>query len=207
MINTMEKSAKTKDEAIELALKELGITIEEAEIEVVEEGSKGFLGLGGKDATVKVSFKDSCEKRAKRFLSGLFDILGEEVDISSKEEKDNLSIELSGSDMGLVIGKRGETLDALQHLTSLVVNRGDLDFVKVSLDTENYREKRVMALEKLALKLAGKVAKTGRNTSLEPMNAYERRIIHATLQDHDKVTTYSVGQGMKRKVVIALKKD
>ena len=140
-------------------------------------------------------------------MKGLFDILGEDIDINAKEDSDNLSIDLTGSDMGIVIGKRGETLDALQHLTSLVVNRGDLDFVKVSIDTENYREKRVKALEKLALKLASKVAKSGRNTSLEPMNAYERRIIHATLQDHDKVTTYSVGQGMKRKVVIALKKD
>lgn len=207
MTNTIEKSAKTKEEAIELALNELGITMEEAEIEVVEEGAKGFLGFGGKQATVKVSFKDSCKKRAERFLSGLFDILGEEVAINAKEDKDALALELSGPDMGVVIGKRGETLDALQHLTSLVVNRGDLSFVKVSIDTENYREKREKALASLALKLANKVVKTGRNTSLEPMNAYERRIIHATLQDHDKVTTYSVGQGTKRKVVISLKKD
>ena len=140
-------------------------------------------------------------------MSGLFDILGEEVAINAKEDKDALALELSGPDMGVVIGKRGETLDALQHLTSLVVNRGDLSFVKVSIDTENYREKREKALASLALKLANKVVKTGRNTSLEPMNAYERRIIHATLQDHDKVTTYSVGQGTKRKVVISLKKD
>jgi spoIIIJ-associated protein len=207
MTNTIEKSAKTKEEAIELALNELGITMEEAEIEVVEEGAKGFLGIGGKPSTVKVSFKDSCKKRAERFLSGLFDILGEEVAINAKEDKDALALELSGPDMGVVIGKRGETLDALQHLTSLVVNRGDLSFVKVSIDTENYREKREKALASLALKLANKVVKTGRNTSLEPMNAYERRIIHATLQDHDKVTTYSVGQGTKRKVVISLKKD
>ena len=207
MTNTIEKSAKTKEEAIELALSELGASIDEVDVEVIEEGSKGFLGIGSKDAVVKVTYSDSSEKRAEKFLGGLFEILGEEVKVDVKKNNDDLAVELSGPDMGIVIGKRGETLDALQHLTSLVVNRGDLDFVKVSLDTENYREKRVMALEKLALKLAGKVAKTGRNTSLEPMNAYERRIIHATLQDHDKVTTYSVGQGMKRKVVIALKKD
>lgn len=207
MTNTIEKTAKTKEEAIELALQELGASIEEVEVEVVEEGSKGFLGLGSKDAVVKVSYNDSTEKRAVKFLDGLFGILGEEVKVDVAKDGDNLSVELSGPDMGLVIGKRGETLDALQHLTSLVVNRGDLDFVKVSLDTENYREKRVKALQNLALKLASKVAKSGRNTSLEPMNAYERRIIHSTLQDHDVVTTYSVGQGMKRKVVIAIKKD
>lgn len=109
--------------------------------------------------------------------------------------------------MGMVIGKRGETLDALQHLTSLAVNRGDSDFVRVSLDTENYREKRCKALENLANKLAAKVIRTGRNTTLEPMNAYERRIIHSTLQDNEYVTTYSIGQGVNRKVVIALKKD
>jgi len=207
MTNIVEKSAKTKEEAIELALSELGISMEEAEIEVVDEGSKGFLGIGGRDAVVKVSYTDSSEKRAQKFLDGLFEILGEEVTVDIKKDNKDLDVELSGPDMGVVIGKRGETLDALQHLTSLVVNRGDLDFVKVSIDTENYREKRVKALESLANKLANKVVKTGRNTSLEPMNAYERRIIHSSLQDHEQVTTYSVGQGTRRKVVIALKKD
>ena len=207
MTKTVEKSAKTKDEAIELALSELMASIDEVEIEVIEEGSKGFLGIGSKDVVVKVTYTDSTEKRAVKFLDGLFAILGEEVKVDTKQSGDELAVELSGPDMGMVIGKRGETLDALQHLTSLVVNRGDMDFVKVSLDTENYREKRVKALQSLALKLASKVVKTGRNTSLEPMNAYERRIIHATLQDHDAVTTYSVGQGVKRKVVIALKRD
>ena len=207
MANYIEKSAKTKEEAIELALTELGLTEEEVEIEVIEEGSRGFLGIGGKDAVVRVSYEDGTAKRAQKFLDGIFSIIGEEVSVDVKENGKDMSIELSGPDMGVVIGKRGETLDALQHLTSLVVNRGDLDFVKVSIDTENYREKRVKALESLAKKLAAKVVRSGRNTSLEPMNAYERRIIHATLQDHDKVTTYSVGQGVRRKVVIALKKD
>ncbi len=207
MTKTVEKSAKTKDEAIELALSELMASIDEVEVEVIEEGSRGFLGIGSKDAVVKVTYNDSTEKRAVKFLDGLFAILGEEVKVDTEKKGDELAVELSGPDMGMVIGKRGETLDALQHLTSLVVNRGDMDFVKVSLDTENYREKRVRALQSLALKLASKVAKTGRNTSLEPMNAYERRIIHSTLQDHNAVTTYSVGQGVKRKVVIALKRD
>ena len=143
MTKTVEKSAKTKDEAIELALSELMASIDEVEIEVIEEGSKGFLGIGSKDAVVKVTYTDSTEKRAVKFLDGLFAILGEEVKVDTKQSGDELAVELSGPDMGMVIGKRGETLDALQHLTSLVVNRGDMDFVKVSLDTENYREKRV----------------------------------------------------------------
>lgn len=207
MTNFIEKSAKTKAEAIELALNELGLTENDVEIEVIEEGSKGLFGFGSKDAVVRVTYADSSESRAQKFLDGLFSIIGEEVSVNVKKNGSDLDVELSGPDMGVVIGKRGETLDALQHLTSLVVNRGDMDFVKVSMDTENYREKRIKALESLANKLANKVVKTGRNTSLEPMNAYERRIIHATLQDHEQVTTYSVGQGMRRKVVIALKKD
>lgn len=207
MTNTIEKKAKTKEEALELALAELGATIDEVEYEVVEEGSKGFLGIGSKDAVVKVTYSDTSEKRAEKFLDGLFEILGEEVKVDVSKKDNDLAIELSGPDMGIVIGKRGETLDALQHLTSLVVNRGDLDFVKVSVDTENYREKRVKTLENLAKRLAAKVVKSGRKTSLEPMSAYERRIIHATLQDHSGVTTYSIGQGTRRKVVIDLNKD
>jgi len=206
-MTTIEKTAKTKEEAIELALNELGAALEDVEVEVIEEGAKGFLGLGGKDAVVKVTLVPNPEKRAKTFLDGIFKIMGEDVTVNTNLDDKNLDVELSGPDMGIVIGKRGETMDALQHLTSLAVNRGDLGFIKVSLDTENYRDKRVKALESLALKLANKVSRTRRNTTLEPMNAYERRIIHATLQDHETVTTYSVGQGINRKVVIALKKD
>lgn len=203
---TIEKTAKTKEEAIELALSELGATEAEVEIEVIDEGSKGFLGIGGKDAVVRVTYSPDSEKKAVDFLSRIFEITKEDVTIDSKIDGEVLRINLSGPDMGIVIGKRGETLDALQHLTSLAVNRGKKSLLKVSLDAENYREKRNKALEELALKLADKAVRTGRNQTLEPMNAYERRIIHATLQDHESVTTYSVGQGVTRKVVIALKK-
>lgn len=202
----IEKTAKTKEEAIELALSELGVSQDQVEIEVVDEGSKGFLGLGGRDAVVKVSYNPDSEKRATDFLNKIFEITKEDVTVESKIEGEILKINLSGPDMGIVIGKRGETLDALQHLTSLVVNRGDKSFLKVSLDAENYREKRNVALEELAGKLANKVMRTGRNQTLEPMNAYERRIIHSALQNHETVTTYSIGQGVNRKVVIALKK-
>ena len=202
---TIEKSAKTKEEAIALALAELGANESEAVIEVIEEGSKGFLGIGSKDAVVKVSVNPNCSKRAEDFLSKIFELTGEEVNVETTTDGDTLKVNVSGPDMGFVIGKRGETHDALQHLTSLVVNRGDNEFLKVSLDAENYREKRNEALESLAHKLANKVVRTRRNTPLEPMNSYERRIIHSALQDHESVTTYSVGQGINRKVVIALK--
>ena len=206
MMQTTEKTAKTKEEAIAAALAELNATEDEVEIETVEEGSKGFLGLGSKDAVVKVTLLPNPELRAKDFLNGIFDILGEEVDVAVQTDDDTIKVEFAGPDMGVVIGKRGETLDALQYLTSLVVNRGDSDFKKVSLDAENYREKRNAALESLAHKLAKKVTRTRRSTTLEPMNSYERRIIHSALQDDPYVTTYSVGQGVNRKVVIALKK-
>ncbi|MBO7288572.1 MAG: protein jag [Clostridia bacterium] len=202
----IEKKAKTKEEAIKLALDEIGAKESEVEIEVIEEGSKGFLGIGGKEAVVKVTYNPDSEKRAKDFLNKIFEITKEDVTVESEIDGEVLKINLSGPDMGIVIGKRGETLDALQHLTSLVVNRGDKSFLKVSLDAENYREKRNVALEELAGKLANKVMRTGRNQTLEPMNAYERRIIHSALQNHETVTTYSIGQGVNRKVVIALKK-
>ncbi len=206
-MQSIEMSAKTKDEAVCAALSALNAQMDEVEIEVIDEGSKGFLGIGSKDATVRVTVKQvDTQKRAKDFLDGLFKLAGEDVTVDVEANGDTLNVEFSGPDMGLIIGKRGETLDAIQHITSLVVNRGDNDFVKVSCDTENYREKRNEALATLARKLARKVAKTKRNTTLEPMNAYERRIIHATLQDDEYVTTYSVGQGINRKVVIALKK-
>lgn len=203
---TIEKTAKTKEEAIALALSELGVSEDEVQIEVIDEGSKGFLGIGTKDAVVKVTYSPDSEKRAKDFLNKIFEITDEDVTVESEIDGEILKINLSGPDMGIVIGKRGETLDALQHLTSLVVNRGDKSFLKVSLDAENYREKRNVALEELAGKLANKVMRTGRNQTLEPMNAYERRIIHSALQNHETVTTYSIGQGVNRKVVIALKK-
>lgn len=204
---TVEKSAKTMEEAVQLALDELGAAYDEVEIEVLEEGSKGIFGIGSKDALVRVTLNPNPESRAREFLERVFELEGEDVKVDVQVEEGVMNIELSGPNMGVVIGKRGETLDALQHLTSLVVNRGDSSFVKVSIDTENYREKRNQALESLAHKMASKVIRSGRSTTLEPMNAYERRIIHSALQSSEEVTTYSIGQGINRKVVIALKRD
>lgn len=202
-MKTVEMTGKNVDEALKNALEVLNASKDDVEFEVIDEGSKGFLGIGNKEAKIIVTLKNNPEKKAKNFLDGLFKIWGEEVEVITNISDGILKIELKGDNMGSVIGKRGETLDALQHLTSLNVNTGDDEFIKVSLDTENYREKRNQTLAELAKKLAVRVAKTRKNMTLEPMNSYERRIIHATLQDDKYVTTYSVGQSPNRKVVIA----
>lgn len=204
----IEKTAKSTEEAIELALSELGVGRDAVEIEVLEEGSKGLFGiLGGKDAKVAVTVKETPVTRSVAFLDELFLSMGIRVTVEAAFHEGELKINLLGDDMGIVIGKRGETLDALQYLTSLVANQKESGFVKVSLDTENYREKRKAALEALANRIADKVAKTSRRHIFEPMNPYERRVIHATLQDHPVVTTYSIGEEPHRKVVVVLKSD
>lgn len=200
-----EKTAKSVDEAKALALAELGIAEEDAIIEVLDEGTKGFLGLGSKGARVSVEAIDGNSIVAKTFLSQVFDAMGLEVSLTSTSDNESLTIEMEGDRMGLVIGKHGDTLDALQYLTSLVVNKESEERVRVILDTENYREKRQAALLSLASRLADKVARTGKKHTLEPMNPYERRIIHSSLQDNENVTTFSIGEEPYRKVVIAPK--
>ncbi len=223
--SSTEQRAKSVDEAVEAALKELNASRDDVDIEVIEEPSKGFLGIGAHDAVVRVTVKgaekktekaakapskpkvipEDADKTAKEFLDGIFKAMNLEVQIDAKKTDEGVDIELSGDNMGIVIGKRGDTLDSLQYLTSLVVNKGSEDYVKVSLDTENYREKRTETLLSLSNRLAEKVAKTGKRFTLEPMNPYERRVIHSNLQDNENVTTYSIGQEPYRKVVIAPK--
>ncbi len=144
------------------------------------------------------------------FLNGVFKLAGIDVNAEGKvetfEEGDAICVDITGNNTGLVIGKRGETITSLQHLASLALARKSPKAPKVYLDSENYREKRVEALKALSNKVANNVIKSRKNFTFEPMSAYERRIIHATLQDNDKVTTYSIGQGIHRKVVVALKK-
>lgn len=313
---TTEKSAKTIDDAIKSALDELGVGKDDVEVKILDEGKKGFLGLGAKDAVVRVSIKESVinaknaqaksnkqenkaevkqektsapkkpinlppEKRSEKkikveketkkpvemteemkeaakkvfatpevrnpkksekpvkkhepkpvrtetkpseprkpkkisdipsdqvavkFLTDIFAAMQLDIKVSaSMESDDTLLVNLDGDNMGIVIGKRGDTLDSLQYLTSLVVNQQCENYVKVTIDTENYREKRTEALLALSSRLAEKVAKTGRKFTLEPMNPYERRVIHSNLQDHEAVTTFSIGTEPYRKVVIAPK--
>jgi len=204
-LKTTEKTGKSVEEAVEAALSELGVTRDEVEIEILDEGSKGFLGIGGKDAQVRVSVKNDDAAAAKKFLGDVFAAMNLEVNIDADDTEEMLNIDLSGDNMGIIIGKRGDTLDSLQYLTSLVVNSKSDKYKKVTIDTENYREKRAEALVALAHRLAKKVEKSGKRYTLEPMNPYERRIIHSTLQENEMVTTYSIGEDPYRKVVITLK--
>ena len=205
-MDAIQKTGKTVDEAVALALGELGITKDEVEIEVIEEGSRGFLGMfGAKDAVVKVKKKFDPERTAKNFLKEMFIAMGLIVNVETKLKDRQLEIKISGDDMGIIIGKRGQTLDAVQYLVNLVVNKGTAHYISVTLDTENYRERRKETLETLAFNLAKKVKHTGKNVVLEPMNPYERRIIHSALQNDRYVTTYSEGVEPYRNVVITLK--
>ena len=207
MSKTIEKSAKNVQEALKLALAELNLTEEEVEYEVIEEGSKGIFGIGAKDAVIRVTPIINFEARAYNFLTDVFVGMGLRVDINITFNDKRMDINLSGDNMGIVIGKRGDTLDALEHLVSLCVNRGDGEYIRVSLDTENYREKRKATLINLAENLAHSVVKNKRKVTLEPMSSNERRIIHSTLQNNKYVDTYSVGDEPNRKVVIALKRN
>ena len=206
MSKTVKKSAKTVQEAVALALAELRLTKDDVTVEVIEEGSKGIFGLGAKDAVVQVTSNVTPESRATDFLTDVFACMGMRIDIDITREDKMMNINLSGDNMGLIIGKHGDTLDALEHLVSLAVNRGDGEYVKVILDTENYREKRRATLVRLAENLASSISEQKKKITLEPMSSNERRIIHATLQNHNNVDTYSIGEEPYRKIVIALKK-
>ena len=207
----IEVSAKTVNEAITEAGQKLGVTSDKHEYEVVEEGSNGFLGIGSKPATIKAAVKmeeESEEDCAKKFLNDVFAAMNMEVvvDVKYNDEEKEMDIDLSGDEMGVLIGKRGQTLDSLQYLVSLVVNKGKDDYIRVKVDIEDYRQRRKETLENLAKNIAYKVKRTRRSVSLEPMNPYERRIIHSALQNDKYVTTHSEGEEPFRKVVITLKK-
>ncbi len=205
----IEVSARTVDDAITEALIKLGTTSDRIEYEVVEKGSSGILGIGRKDAVIKVRKKYSPEDDAREFLENVFKAMKLEVEIiiEKDEENNTLNIDLKGDDMGVLIGKRGQTLDSLQYLTNLAVNRRAENFVKVKIDTEDYRKRRRETLENLARNIAYKVKRTKRPVALEPMNPFERRVIHSTLQNDKFVTTHSEGEEPYRHVVVTLKRD
>ena len=207
----IEVSAKTVSEALTEACQKLGVTSDRLDYQVVEEGSSGFLGIGSKPAIIKAAVKVekvSVEDSAKNFLNDVFAAMDMTVvvDVKYNEEEKEMDIDLSGDEMGVLIGKRGQTLDSLQYLVSLVVNKESEDYIRVKVDTENYRERRKETLENLAKNIAYKVKRTRRTVALEPMNPYERRIIHSALQNDKYVTTHSEGEEPFRKVVVSLKK-
>lgn len=204
----VEFTAKTVDDAITAACQKFLVTSNRLEYEVMEEGSSGFLGFNAKPARIKAKVKETVEDKARAFLDDVFAAMHMTVlvEVSFNEEEKVMDIELKGDDMGVLIGKRGQTLDSLQYLVSLVVNRDSDDYIRVKVDTENYRKRRKETLENLAKNIAYKVKRTKRSVSLEPMNPYERRIIHSALQNDKFVTTHSEGEEPFRHVVVTLKK-
>ena len=204
----IEVSAKTVSEAITEACQKLGVTSDKLEYEVVTEGSTGFLGFNAKPAIIKARVKSSVNETVKEFLNKVFEAMNLTVviDIKYNEENATMDIDLSGDEMGVLIGKRGATLDSLQYLVSLVANKETDNYIRVKVDTENYRQRRKDTLENLAKNISYKVKRTKRSVSLEPMNPYERRIIHSALQNDRFVTTHSEGDEPFRRVVVTLKK-
>lgn len=201
-------SAKTVDDAITEALIKLETTSDMIEYEVIEKGSSGFLGFNSKPAVIKVRKKMDMQGYVRKFLDDMFKTMNLDVEIEMEYDKagNNLDIELKGNEMGVLIGKRGQTLDSVQYLASLVANRYSEGYVRVKVDTENYRKRRKETLENLARNIAYKVKRSKRPVSLEPMNPYERRVIHAALQNDKYVVTHSEGEEPYRRVVVTLRK-
>ena len=205
----IEVSAKNIDDAITEACQQLGTTSDQIEYEVIDKGSTGFLGIGSKNAVIKARKKEgSVEDNVKEFLNSVFAAMNMEVELIVKidDAEKVIDVELKGDDMGVLIGKRGQTLDSLQYLTNLAINKKSEDYYKVKIDTEDYRKRRKETLENLARNIAYKVKRTKRSVSLEPMNPFERRIIHSALQNDKYVTTHSEGEEPYRHVVVTLKR-
>ena len=205
----IEVSAKTVDDAITESLVKLGTTSDKIEYEVIEKGSSGFLGIGSRPAVIKVRKKSDVEDYVYDFLHNVFLAMEMEVEISISKSEDgkNVDVELKGEEMGVLIGKRGQTLDSLQYLTNLAVGKQVNEYVKVKIDTEDYRKRRRDTLENLAKNIAYKVKRTKRSVSLEPMNPFERRVIHSALQNDRYVNTHSEGEEPYRHVVVTLKRN
>lgn len=203
-----EFSAKTLDDAIMEAKIKLEATSENLDYDVIDKGSSGFLGIGSRPAKIRARRTLNAREKAEEFLSRVFEAMQIQVNVDITENPDEkiMNIDLSGEDMGVLIGKRGQTLDSVQYLTSLVVNKNTEEYVRVKVDTENYRQRRKETLENLAKNISYKVKRTKRPVSLEPMNPYERRIIHSALQNDKYVTTHSEGDEPFRHVVVVLKK-
>ena len=233
MTKFIEVSGKTEEEAVASGLAELGLSRDDVSVEIVERAKSGFLGIGSSAAVVRLSYEaedDVCEaapaspaapaapvvgavtggtqgERVEQYLRGLLDLMGIEADIEiSAREGGGVNANLSGKGMGAVIGRRGETLDAIQHLVNYSINRGNDKRMHISVDAENYRAKREDSLVHLAEKMAAKAVKYKRSMALEPMNSYERHVIHTALQNYEGVSTASIGVEPNRRVVVSYEK-
>lgn len=209
MAEWIEFSAKTADEALTEALISLETTSDNIDYEVIEKESNGLLGLFSKPAKIRVRKKENPLEIAESFLERTFDAMKMDVkvDLEFDEIENVIMVNLVGTEMGVLIGKRGQTLDSLQYLTSLVVNKNSDTYVKIKMDTENYRKRRKDTIENLARNIAIKVKKTRKPAFLEPMNPYERRLIHSALQSDKMVDTHSEGEEPNRKVVVTPTKE
>ncbi|HBX23903.1 MAG TPA: protein jag [Desulfotomaculum sp.] len=205
--NIIESTGKTVDDAIESALGDLKLNREDVDIEILEEPTKGLFGiLGGKPARVRVKAKITATGRARDMLNNVMQVMKLDVDIEMIEKNERILININGPDLGILIGRRGETLDALQYLVNLSANKNAEKRKRIIIDIEGYRRRREETLMKLALKLADKARQRGRNVVLEPMNSMERRIIHTALQERDDIYTFSEGEEPYRKIIISPKK-
>ena len=211
MLKSIEISGKTEEDAIEAALEQLGLSRDDVSVEILEQAKSGFLGLKSSPALVKVIYEEketnNRKDKVENFITGLLERMEVQADMEITDNEDSISVVLTGKEPGALIGRRGETLDAIQHLTNYVVNRGAAGRVRINLDAENYRQRRNETLESLAARTAGKVLKYRRNMTLDPMNAYERHIIHSALQEHEGISTYSVGSEPNRRVVVVYGKS
>lgn len=206
-MQVVEKTAKTVDDAVDQAIAELGISRDEIDIEVIDQPTRGFLGLlGAKPARVKVMVKDTPARKVRTIMSDILSTMDLNAKMNIAEKDNTVIINLEGENLGILIGRRGETLDALQYLINLSVNKNLESRRKFILDIEGYRQRREDTLKKLAQKLADKATQRGRNVVLEPMNSLERRIIHTALQGRDDISTFSEGEEPYRKIIIAPKK-
>lgn len=203
-MKSVVKTARTKDEAIAEALHELNVTIDQVSIEVLEESSKGILGLwGAKTAKVEVTVKEDISQTAALFLREMLVNMGIFAQVEIFRRNDATALNINGKNLGVLIGKRGQTLDAIQYLVNLAVNKNSIEKGRIIVDVENYRRRREETLRKLAINIASKVKTNGKKEVLEPMTPHERRIIHATLQNFKEVFTYSEGEDPYRHVVIS----
>jgi len=206
-MKVVEKSGKTIDDAINAALQELGVERDRVKIEILEQPSKGFLGIfGARLAKVRVSYDDNPGELAKEFIESICRTMGIEASVSYEYKDGYWVINIEGSELGLLIGRRGDTLEALQYLTNLAVSRRVSEKVKIIVDIEGYRKRREETLVRLAKRLSEKVKRTGNRIVLEPMNPHERRIIHTALQNEPRILTFSEGEEPNRRVVISLKR-
>jgi len=221
-MESLEVSAKTVEEAIELSLEQLGLTIDEVEVTVLKEGKPGFLGLGTEEAIVKVTplslpaseNGDSIAKQAKGVLEELLRLMGLTAEVEmghspsngEDSERESIALEVKGEDLGILIGRHGDTLASLQYILRLIIAHYQKMRVFLTIDIEGYKQRRYKSLRELALNLAQRAKSTGQLMTLEPMPADERRVVHLALSVNPDVTTQSVGEGEVRKVVIQPRK-